>query len=149
MNWTEGYFLQEIDLPAEILQLAQSRDFSQLDQLMTTYIEESLKPLFKRYKDFNHIEHIISYRCGEDPYEEDGIWHDDGSRVLAFSLSLNVFGEIQGGSLGFRKKGQSATELGPYPPGTLLIFQTGMDGFEHRTARVIKGERLVCAGWCS
>ena len=105
--------------------------------------------MLSEYKEFNHIEHIISYRRGDDPYEEDGIWHDDGTRVLAFSLSLNVYGEIAGGTLGFRKKGSASVELGPYAAGTLLIFNTGMDGYEHRTARVISGERLVCAGWCS
>ena len=105
--------------------------------------------MLAEYKEFNHIEHILSYRRGDDPFEEDGIWHDDGSRVLAFSLSLNVFGAIEGGSLGFRKRGQAEIELGPFEPGKLLIFNTGQDGYEHRTARVITGERLVCAGWCS
>lgn len=149
MNLTNGHSLLELDLSREILDCARQKDFDRLDSLMSEFVQKRLAPLLAEYKEFNHIEHIISYRRGDDPYEEDGIWHDDGSRVLAFSLSLNVLGEIAGGTLGFRKKGADSIELGPYPAGTLLIFKTGMDGYEHRTARVIKGERLVCAGWCS
>lgn len=149
MSLIKGHQLLELALPNDILEAARSKDFPRLDQLMSEFIQKRLAPLLAQHKEFNHIEHILSYRTGADPFEEDGIWHDDGSRVLAFSLSLNVFGEISGGSLGFRRKGEESQELGPFPAGTLLIFNTGQDGYEHRTARVIKGERLVCAGWCS
>ena len=149
MSLINGHKLLKLDLPNEILEAARSKDFPRLDRLMSDFIQRRLAPLLAEHKEFNHIEHILSYRQGDDPFEEDGIWHDDGSRVLAFSLSLNVFGEMAGGSLGFRRKGEESLELGPYPAGTLLIFNTGQDGYEHRTARVIKGERLVCAGWCS
>lgn len=149
MSLINGHQLLELNLPRDILEAAARKDFALLDQLMSEFIQKRLAPILAGHKEFNHIEHILSYRHGDDPFEEDGIWHDDGSRVLAFSLSLNVFGEISGGSLGFRKKGEESQELGPFPPGTLLIFNTGQDGYEHRTARVISGERLVCAGWCS
>ncbi len=149
MNLINGHTLLELSLPDEIIEAARSKNFEKLDVLMGEFIKKRLAPIFAQYKEFNHIEHILSYRHGDDPFEEDGIWHDDGSRVLAFSLSLNVFGPIEGGTLGFRKKNEDSIELGPYPLGTLLIFKTGFDGYEHRTARVIAGERLVCAGWCS
>ena len=42
----------------------------------------------KQFHDFNFIEFIISIRDSQNEWEEDGIWHDDGSRVFAFSLSL-------------------------------------------------------------
>jgi hypothetical protein len=151
MKLINSHQLFELDLSPEIMHAAQNKNFLELDRLMSEFIASDITPILKTFKDFDHIEHLISLRSGTDPFEEDGIWHDDGSRVLAFSLSLNVFGNITGGSLGFRKKNTSESEylLGPYPAGTLLVFQTGVDGYEHRTSRVLSGERLVCAGWCS
>lgn len=149
MSLTEGYTLFDITLPSELLTLAREKDFDRLDKFMNEFIKSEISPLLKNYKSFSQIEHILALRSGTDPYEEDGIWHDDGTRVLAFSLSLNVYGAIEGGQLGFRKKESPEILLGPFPPGKLLIFSTGMDGYEHKTFKVLKGERLVCAGWCS
>jgi hypothetical protein len=149
MKLSNGHALFELPLPPGAHELALKADWAALDRLMGEAVQTMLRPRLLSFKNFTHIEHMLALRDASDPEEEDGIWHDDGSRVLAFSWSLNVFGEIQGGTLGLRPKGESALELGPYPAGTVLVFQTGMDGFEHRTARVTQGKRLVCAGWCS
>jgi len=43
---------------------------------------------FQSILDFQFCEHIIAIR--KAPGDEEGIWHDDGSRSLGFSLSLNL-----------------------------------------------------------
>lgn len=149
MKWTKGFELFDVALPIEAETLAKSESWPALDQLMKEAVEESLRPLLIKYKKFDFIEHMLAIRKGDDPEEEDGIWHDDSSRVLAFSWSLNFWGLPTGGTLGIREFGKKEIELGPYPPGKLIVFNTGIDGFEHRTSRVLQGRRLVCAGWCS
>lgn len=149
MKWTKGFELFDVALPLEAEALAKSESWPALDQLMKEAVEESIRPLLIKYKKFDFIEHMLAIRKGDDPEEEDGIWHDDSSRVLAFSWSLNFWGLPTGGTLGIREFGKREIELGPYPPGKLIVFNTGIDGFEHRTSRVLQGRRLVCAGWCS
>ena len=145
-----GYLVTHLALPERAEEFARSSNWPALDRVMREAIELHLLPLLKTHKNFETIEHMLALRDGSDPDEEDGIWHDDGSRVLAFSWSLNFFGRPSGGTLGIRPRGTThEIELGPFDPGTLIIFQTGMDGFEHRTSRVTHGKRLVCAGWCS
>lgn len=146
----DGYHITHLPLPPSAEALALAGDWPGLDRVMREAIDERLMPLLKTHKKFERIEHMLALRDGSDPEEEDGIWHDDGSRVLAFSWSLNFFGTLTGGTLGIRPRGTThEIELGPFEPGTLIIFQTGVDGFEHRTSRVTHGKRLVCAGWCS
>ncbi len=146
----DGFELVDFELPAEARELALSENFTALDFLMNNVVQTRLKIFLQEKCPFQEIEHILALRRGDDPDEEDGIWHDDSSRKLAFSWSLNFWGLPEGGALGIRKMGhESGVELGPYPPGKLIIFQTGQSGFEHRTAKVTNGRRLVCAGWCS
>lgn len=146
----DGHLITHLPLPPSAEALALAGDWPALDRVMREAIDERLRPLLQTHKNFERIEHMLALRDGSDPEEEDGIWHDDGSRVLAFSWSLNFFGKLTGGTLGIRPRGTTnEIELGPFDPGTLIIFQTGMDGFEHRTSRVTQGKRLVCAGWCS
>jgi hypothetical protein len=149
MKWTNGHQLLDLPLPVGAEALAKAESWPALDQLMKEAVEKSLKPLLLKFKKFESIEHMLAIRHGDDPEEEDGIWHDDSSRVLAFSWSMNFWGLPSGGTLGIREFGKKEIELGPYPPGKLIVFNTGIDGFEHRTSRVLKGKRLVCAGWCS
>ena len=145
-----GHVVTQLALPEGAQAFALAGDWTALDRVMREAIEHRLVPLLKTHKQFETIEHMLALRDGSDPEEEDGIWHDDGSRVLAFSWSLNFFGSPSGGTLGIRPRGTTdVIELGPFDPGTLVIFQTGIDGFEHRTSRVTHGKRLVCAGWCS
>jgi len=108
-----------------------------------------LREFFDNYLDYNKLEHIIAIRSAPD--DEDGIWHDDGSRYLGFSLSLNLEPEtIEGGNLYFKKKEEkNSVVFPPRPYGTIIIFLSGLFGFEHMVSAVTKGERIVIAGWCS
>jgi hypothetical protein len=106
----------------------------------------------REYARFSEIEFIISIRSSLESPDEDGIWHDDGSRVLAFSLSLTIeHQEIGGGKLEIRRRGSpDACGAIPTPPyGTLIVFATGQSGYEHKIGRVERGERIIIAGWCT
>ena len=115
-----------------------------------TQPDGSLFNYLKKFHDFESIEFIISLRSSNNPDEEDGIWHDDGSRLMAFSLSLTNSPPKRGGHLSFRKKESSIEDQIPTPDyGNIIIFLTGTYGFEHKTNAVLDGERLIIAGWCS
>ena len=107
----------------------------------------------QNYAKFSQIQFIISIRSSLEQPDEDGIWHDDGSRILAFSLSLTLNpSEIEGGILEIRERGEesSKSETLPTPPyGSMIVFATGHLGFEHKINRVIRGERIIIAGWCT
>jgi hypothetical protein len=108
-----------------------------------------LYQFLREFLEFESIEHIIAIR--EPPEDEDGIWHDDGSRILGFSLSLSQNHDlISGGELRFRPKGQTGFHsITTRPLGQMLLFKTGIYGFEHMVTAVTKGKRVVIAGWCS
>jgi hypothetical protein len=138
--------------PAEELKkLVLSKDYDALDAQIKvlTMPEGELFKLLSQFETFNSIEFIISLREAKNDWEEDGIWHDDGSRVLAFSLSLTL-DTPDGGKLSFRRKGAMDAMDIPTPTyGDMIIFKTGFSGYEHKINAVTKGSRLVCAGWCS
>jgi hypothetical protein len=71
--------------------------------------------------------------------------------VFAFSLSLTLEPEkIKGGRLGVRPKGQDQFFEIPTPGfGTIILFLTGLYGFEHKIHQVKEGKRVIIAGWCS
>jgi hypothetical protein len=140
-----------LTLPEEILQLVEEERYFELDQY---FLKAGAKEgfLFKelsRLLKFNSIEHIIAIR--QAPHDEEGIWHDDGSRILGFSLSLTRHpNEVQGGHLCFRPKGDADyISISTRPYGTLIAFKTGIYGFEHKVTAVTLGKRIVIAGWCS
>lgn len=138
-------------LPAEIIEYAQLENWLAIDQ----YFLEAGKPggalfeFMKTFLEFTSIEHIISIRTTPD--DEDGIWHDDGSRILGFTLSLTENPDkIVGGHLRFRKKSDNDfISLPTRPLGEMLIFKTGIYGFEHMVSAVTQGKRVLIAGWCS
>jgi len=149
-----GYQLQPLVLPSPIHEFVQSRDWSSLDDAIAKevvcggVIFEYLRSLIF----FSQIEFIISIRSSLKEPDDDGIWHDDGSRILAFSLSLTRNpDEIVGGVLEIRKKGDSirSAKLSTPPFGTMIVFATGVDGFEHKIGSVHKGERIIIPGWCT
>jgi hypothetical protein len=117
--------------------------------LMEAKPEGVLYKFLSEFLEFESIEHIIAIR--QPPEDEDGIWHDDGSRILGFSLSLSQnHDQISGGELRFRPKGQSDFHsITTRPLGQMLLFKTGIYGFEHMVTAVTKGKRVVIAGWCS
>jgi 2OG-Fe(II) oxygenase superfamily len=152
---TDGYFLKPIGLPESVKAHVAQRDWKALDQAIHVetrpggVIFEELRP----YSQFTEIEFIISIRSSLQLPDDDGIWHDDGSRVLAFSLSLTLdhLG-VQGGRLEVQKRGQLApvSKVIPTPPfGTMIVFATGQMGFEHKINKVTQGERIIIAGWCT
>lgn len=147
----QGYFEINLSLPNEIKTLVEDRNFFELDQKfkrMTAHNGMIYKTL-SEFESFNSIEFIISLRESKNEWEEDGIWHDDGSRKLAFSLSLTI-DPPEGGILEIRKKGVSQSNKIPTPPfGKMIVFATGFYGYEHKINRVLKGSRLIIAGWCS
>lgn len=144
------------------------KDFFQLNEQLPTWVEQENWPavdsyfqqlvqkdgeLFQyllKFQQFSSIEFIISVRDASNDWEEDGIWHDDGSRLLAFSISLVDNQGIQGGNLLFRKKGNpQCFKLAPWDCGEIVVFKTGVSGFEHKVEKVTSGRRVVVAGWCS
>ena len=153
--YQQGFFLTSLHLGEELKQKVFQKDWASVDASIGSMCQENglLYKTLKKVSHFETIEHLLSLRQAPD---EDGIWHDDGSRVLAFSLSLNLDpSQIKGGALSIRKKAHfSKTEVPIYnictlPFGTLTIFLTGHDNFEHMTNAVLEGDRLVAAGWCS
>jgi hypothetical protein len=152
---SRGYFTISLSPPVEVLAAVKGRDWLALDRVMNSQtraggiVFEALRP----YADFTQIEFIISIRSSLEAPDEDGIWHDDGSRLLAFSLSLTFDpAEIEGGRLEIRRRGANPgpAESIPTPRcGTMIVFATGVQGFEHKINRVVRGERIIIAGWCT
>jgi len=134
-------------VPISWIHAIELRDWRSLDQLAGSALKKNgeIYKLIEPFCSINKTQHLISLRSAPD---EAGIWHDDGSRELAFSLSLN-FKKFEGKGLGLRKKNQRDTTIyiSFRELGTLTLFLTGAEGHEHRTEEVIKGERLILAGW--
>ncbi len=147
----------DLTLPSSIQEQVMKRNWVALDKAIRneTVLGGLIFEELQKYQDFSEIEFIIAIRpsVGSTEPDEDGIWHDDGSRVLAFSLSLTLNPlALQGGILEIRKRSlhPPESESIPTPPfGTLIVFATGYQGFEHKINRVIKGERIIIAGWCT
>lgn len=147
------YILVPVDLPSEIMNAVEDRNWAALDTAIKILVSPSglIFNELKKHAVFTDIEFIISIRSSLEQSDEDGIWHDDGSRVLAFSLSLTPNSKnIDGGILEIKKKSDlESTKLETPPFGTMIIFRTGHDGFEHKINAVKAGERVIIAGWCT
>lgn len=149
----EGFLLFPFKLDDSLNQMLEQENWPEVDQyfLALTKPGGAIFNALQTFHPFSQIETMISIRNGENEWEEDGIWHDDGSRVFAFSLSLNVKPEsIQGGSLELRLKNQDESQSISTPGfGQAILFLTGIHGYEHRTRQVIQGKRIMLVGWCS
>ncbi len=148
-----GYFKGKLEFAQEFTDLIAAEDWKKLDQIL---LQETSKDgeIFKymsQFLEFSEMEFIIAIRDAKNEWEEDGVWHDDGSRLLAFSMSLTLNpSQIDGGILELRKKGDIESLKIPTPElGNLVIFQTGENGWEHKINRVTKGTRIIMACWCS
>ena len=88
--FNQGYHLSYFTLDHEIKNLVITENWQGLDDEFKklTSKDGRLFKYLQEYHDFENIEFIISIRDSSNEWEEDGIWHDDGSRVFAFSLSL-------------------------------------------------------------
>ena len=149
----QGFHLASFSLPEKIKQLVKEENWSEVDsnfKLLTARGGE-LFEFLQNYHDFNSIEFIISIRDAANEWEEDGIWHDDGSRVFAFSLSLTLGPEdVEGGYLGVRRKEEiNFDKIATQEFGKIILFLTGTHGFEHKIHQVTAGRRIIIAGWCS
>lgn len=148
-----GFHISHIPLPVEIRTYVETEKWQKLDEAFRELTKKggTLYNFLQNYHEFSEIEFIISIRDSKNDWEEDGIWHDDGSRVFAFSLSLTIEPEkIVGGRLGVRPKGQEQFFEIPTPGfGTIILFLTGLYGFEHKIHQVKEGKRIIIAGWCS
>ena len=148
-----GFHISYFPLGDDIRQLVENENWEKLDLEFKALTKKDGR-LFKflnEFHDFNEIEFIISIRDAQNDWEEDGIWHDDGSRVFAFSLSLTLDADhVEGGRLGVRAKGSDHFLEIPTPGfGTIILFLTGLYGFEHKIHQVTAGRRIIIAGWCS
>lgn len=149
--FTNGYFLSYFTLGDEIKELVAQEKWEELDSEFKklTAKDGRLFKFLNDFHDFSAIEFIISIRDAQNDWEEDGIWHDDGSRVFAFSLSLTL-GDVKGGRLGIRPIGDPNFKQIPTPSfGGIILFLTGIYGFEHKIHQVTEGRRVIIAGWCS
>lgn len=138
-------------LDESIKELVRNEKWQDIDNYFLN-IEKKNGLLFNYLSDFlefNSIEHIISIR--NPPHDEDGIWHDDGSRILGFTLSLTENPDsIIGGDLLFKhKESKDFQRVSIRPFGEILLFKTGIYGFEHMVTKVTQGKRILIAGWCS
>ncbi len=151
--FSAGFHLSSFPLGEVVRSAVRDRNWEQLDRQMRLLTEKGggLFNHLREFHDFSEIEFIISLRSAQNEWEEDGIWHDDGSRVFAFSLSLTERPEsVSGGHLGVRRKGEEVFLEVPTPHfGEMILFLTGVYGFEHKIHRVTAGERIIIAGWCS
>lgn len=145
-----GYTVVRVPLPESIKASLEAEDWNKLDFELSRLVKVSgiLFEILSRFENFSEIEHMLAIR---EPPDDEGIWHDDGSRVLAFSLSLNLRPQaIEGGALHFRKRGsEEFKKITPLPYGEMLVFQTGHNGYEHRVEAIGSGRRIICAGWCT
>lgn len=145
--------ITDYHLSEEILGYLKNRDWNSLDHYFLKAEKKSgeLFSFLSNYLEFQKIEHIIAIRSSMTELDEDGIWHDDGSRILGFSLSLTLNPElIEGGELRFRDKASvTFTSIKTQTAGKIILFKTGIYGFEHMVSAVKSGERIVIAGWCS
>lgn len=146
-TFDRGHLNLKWNLPPEWEESIANKDWNQLDQIARSELAKGgrLHQILEEYCPIKSLEFIISLRKSPD---EEGIWHDDGSRDLAFSLALSP-SQFSGKGLSLREKGKPETEysLGVRPMGTLTLFLTGSSGYEHKTEEVLSGERLVLAGW--
>jgi Rps23 Pro-64 3,4-dihydroxylase Tpa1-like proline 4-hydroxylase len=148
------YVSQKLVLPDTVKDYILEENWPSLDEWFQEYSSpngEFFQILKDYFPEIKIVEFIINIRDAANEYEEDGIWHDDGSRILAFSLGLNIKPkDIIGGDLLIRKKGEkSCQKITPPEFGKCYFFKTGTFGYEHKVCAVTKGRRIVIAGWCT
>jgi hypothetical protein len=152
-----GYLKMRFSLPSSWREFVKNEDYERLYQeaqkemLPNGVLGEKLFEIYQECRiEKAHWELMLAKRVGPQDPEEDGIWHDDGSRNLAFSLSLNEHpDEISGGELYLRPKDRplKVTQLSTLPWGEGYLFATGKLNWEHRISLVSSGNRLVLVAW--
>lgn len=147
-----GHFAVSQVLDGTAREFVHQEDWDGLDAYFhnLTSSDGELFKLLSTFCKFEAIEFIISIRDAKNEWEEDGIWHDDGSRKMAFSLSLtDEAHKIKGGVLEIKKKNsETSLKIPPFSYGEMIVFATGIDSFEHKINGVSFGRRIIIAGWC-
>ena len=148
-----GYQIIDFPLPPEVKGFVQNEDWQKVDAVFLHLNSPGgdIFNLIHNLTPIKRIEQMISVRDAQDEWQEDGLWHDDGSRTIAYSLSLTTNShELIGGKLGLRKKGEdSHIEINTPSFGKAIVFLTGIHGFEHKIHKVLSGKRIILVGWCS
>lgn len=148
----QGYTFDFFEPPPALVAAVVTQRWDEVDTQVARLVQPGgeLFGRISRYIPIISTEFIISIRDSRDPDQEDGIWHDDGSRRLAFTWSLTTE-PIEGGVLGIRAVGQlAAPVMIPTPAlGGLIVYLTGQFGFEHKIHQVTRGKRVVIACWGS
>lgn len=150
-RFERGYALESFPVSEKIRNWVRVSDWESIDREFRILTQPSgaLFKFLKTFHEFESIEFILSVRDADDEYQEDGIWHDDGSRLFSFSLSLTTE-PVEGGELGVRRVGDASFHAVKTPDfGQMILFLTGHYGFEHKIHRVTKGRRVMVVGWCS
>ncbi len=150
-NFDSPYLELDFPLIPEIKDWIKEENYLKIDQHFkeATSKNGEFYTFLSKFCHFTEVEFILAIRT---PPDEDGIWHDDGSRKMAFSLSLNIDHlSIEGGCLYMRHRTtpSEVLEIGPRSFGKILLFKTGVENFEHKVGEVKSSFRFVVAGWCS
>lgn len=150
--YDQGSLLLTAPVPPELRALVEREDWNEVDRLFQS-LTKPKGPLFQFlncYHHFEQIEFTIAIRDSANAHEEDGIWHDDGSRVMAASLSLTLDQNIEGGLLEIKHKSKDCYMSYKTPTfGDMVLFLTGEYGYLHKINQVKKGKRVIVAIWCS
>lgn len=155
---TEGPFKKSLELPLSWRNYVSKQDWDSLYEACLSALKDGqclsnvLKSLTLesfQTETFDY-EIMLALRTGPQDEEEEGIWHDDGSRDFALSISLNPEPHtIDGGEVYVRQKQapEVVSSLENLPWGHFWVFPTGKYGWDHRTSRVNSGNRLVLVIW--
>jgi len=146
----KGFMQMKLDFPSGFAKSLKDCDWLEVDQKFAGYLEKNgyLRAILDQFHPYDTTEHMIAIRDAK--VDEDGIWHDDGSRHFAFTWSFNDDPELQGGELLFKDRGSDeCVVIDPPSYETLTVFLTGEYNYEHKVNRVLKGVRKTLVGWCS
>lgn len=149
----DGVWCGHLELPEIMHTWVREENYKAIDEWAHKSLETGgeFREFLSQFGEFKETEHILALRAGPD--DEDGIWHDDSSRLFAFSWALTQnANEVVGGELLFRAYGtpiEKATQIKALPAGGLIIFKTGQFGYEHKVNQVTYGKRFVFTGWLS
>ncbi len=157
----DGLIPFSFNLPESWKELVQNRLFEELYQKIETslqrdkdlwsQIDQKMALIYSPKQKWEY-EWMLALREGPQEEDQEGIWHDDSSRDLALSLSLNLDPQsIEGGELRLRHRSnrEIVTSVKARPWGQAHIFATGKWDWEHKTSRVTLGNRLVLVVWLS
>jgi hypothetical protein len=147
-----GSLITHFVLSDQIRQYVQGENWESVDYefYQLTRPNGQLFQFLSQYHAFSSIEFTIAIRDSQNPDEEDGIWHDDGSRLIAASLSLTLNPNIEGGVLEIKNKLTNKIKKYQCPSfGEMVVFLTGEYGYLHKINKVTKGKRIIVVLWCN